>query len=122
VSIARKSLFARAKALERLPVLGALEGTPAARAGVRYGDVLLSVNGMRTRTVSDYVEAKNLRSDGMAIVVFRSGEERLADLAYDGPARPLDPAALLAELVTLRVAPGPEDDLDEGLAGGNQSS
>ena len=49
----RKSLFALAKALEGLPVLGALEGTPAARAGVRYGDVLLEVNGVRTRTVMD---------------------------------------------------------------------
>jgi S1-C subfamily serine protease len=110
--IPRKSLFALAKALEGLPVLGALEGTPAARAGVRYGDVLLSVNGVRTRTVSDYVEAKNLRTDGMACVVFRSGEERITELAYDVPAKTLDTAAILAELVTLRVA-GSEDSFDE---------
>lgn len=102
--IARKSLFALAKALEGIPVLGALEGTPAARAGVRYGDVLLSVNGMRTRSVEDYVEAKGLRADGMEIVVFRSGEERVTDLAYDAASPPANPAAILAELVTLRVA------------------
>src|SRR5262249_17375994 len=103
--IPRKSLFALAKALEGLPVLGALEGTPAARAGVRYGDVLISVNGMRTRTITDYVAAKNLRTDGMAIVVFRAGGERASDLPYDSPARSIDPAALLSELLTLRVAP-----------------
>lgn len=102
--IPKKSLFALAKALEGLPVLGALEGTPAARAGVRYGDVLLSVNGMRTKTVMDYVKAKNLRSDGMNIVVFRSGEETLTELTYDEPPTKADPASLLAELISLRVA------------------
>lgn len=101
--IARTALFALAKALEGLPVLGALAGTPAARAGIRYGDILLSVNGMRTRTVTDYVTAKNLRSDGMAIIVFRSGSEQLAELAYDTSARPLNPAVLLAELASLRL-------------------
>lgn len=102
--IPRKSLFELARALEGLPVLGALEGTPAARAGVRYGDVLISVNGHRTRTVADYVEAKNLRADGMEIVVFRGGGEQNADLVYDHPAAPVDAAALVAELVTLRIA------------------
>src|SRR5690349_19996568 len=97
-----RSLLALAKALEGLPILGALEGTPAAKAGIRYGDVLLSVNGMRTRTVVDYVEAKNLRADGMDIVVFHAGEERIAELTYSEAATPVDAAALLAELVTLR--------------------
>jgi predicted metalloprotease with PDZ domain len=109
--IAKRSLFALAKALEGLPVLGALEGTPAARAGVRYGDILLSVNGVRTRSVSDYVEAKARRLDGMDIVVFRSGEERLAALTYDASPRPIDTAAILAELVTLRLG---GDALEEG--------
>lgn len=119
--IPRKSLFALAKALEGLPVLGALDGTPAARAGVRYGDVLISVNGVRTRTVSDYVEAKNRRTDGMSIVVFRAGGESLTELTYDEPAKPLDTAKLLAELVTLRVAGG-EEGFDEDPPSKNPSS
>ena len=102
--IARQSLFALAKALEGIPVLGSLSGTPAARAGIRYGDVLLSVNGMRTRTVGDYVEAKALRDDGMDIVVFRSGTETIKELAYDQRSTPPDAAAILAELVSLRIA------------------
>ncbi|MBX3207309.1 MAG: hypothetical protein KF764_19840 [Labilithrix sp.] len=110
--IARKPLFDLAKALEGLPVLGALEGTPAARAGVRYGDILLSVNGMRTRTVMDYVEAKSLRDDGMEVVVFRAGEERVAELSYSEPGRAADPAAILAELVTLRLAGEVEEEKD----------
>jgi len=101
--IARKSLFELAQALEGIPILGALEGSPAARAGVRYGDILLSVNGQRTRNVADYVAAKNLRPDGMRVVVFRAGEESVIELGYDAPARPVDPASLLAELVALRI-------------------
>jgi len=109
--IPRKSIFALAKALEGLPVLGALQGTPAARAGVRYGDILLSVNGMRTRTVADYVEAKGLRVDGMEIVLFRGGEMTNHELTFANPGQPPDTAALLAELVTLRL--NGEDGIDE---------
>ncbi|MBX3229259.1 MAG: PDZ domain-containing protein [Labilithrix sp.] len=109
--IAKSSLFALAKALEGIPVLGALGGTPAARAGIRYGDVLLSVNGKRTRTMSDFIEAKALRSDAMDVVVFRAGREETNELRYDEPGAPVDVAAILAELVTLRVGAG---GLDEG--------
>jgi len=114
ILLAKRSLFALAKALEGLPVLGALDGTPAARAGVRYGDVLISVNGVRTRTVTDYVEAKGLRVDGMEIVVFRSGEERMATLSYDAPPKRIDTAAILAELVTLRLGGEIGDEMGEG--------
>ena len=92
-------------------MLGTLSGTPAARAGIRYGDVLISVNGVRTKTVSDYIEAKALRNDGMEIVVFRSGSETMETLVYDENAPAADPAAIVAELVTMRIANG---GLDEG--------
>ncbi len=103
--IARDTLFALAKTLEGIPVLGALNGTPAARAGIGYGDILISVNGMRTRTVMEYVEAKALRSDGMDIVVFRAGAEKLERLTYDASPAPIDPETILSELVHLRIAP-----------------
>ena len=108
--IRKKSVFALAKALEGVPVLGTLAGTPAAKAGIRYGDVLLSVNGMRTRTVADYIEAKALREDGMDVVVFRAGVEHKNDLEYDELVQ-TDPQKLLAELMTLRI--GAEDDGDD---------
>lgn len=103
----KRSVFALAKALDGVPVLGTLAGTPAAKAGIRYGDVLLEVNGMRTRTVADYIEAKALREDGMEVVVFRAGAEHKSDLAYDERVS-IDPQKLIAELVTLRI--GVEDD------------
>lgn len=105
--IPKRSVFALAKALDGIPVLGTLQGTPAARAGIRYGDVLLSVNGVRTRTVADYVEAKALRNDGMEVVVFRADGEQIRELTYDANTT-TDPAKILAELVTLRI--GAEDD------------
>ena len=90
-----------------LSTLGTLNGSILTNPRVFFAmaaDGLLSVNGVRTRTVTDYVEAKNLRLDGMEIVVFRAGEERTEELRYAAQAEPLDPAALLAELVTLRLA------------------
>ncbi len=104
--IAKATLFQLAKALDGLPVLGCLEGTPAALAGVRYGDVLLSVNGHRTRSFADYLEAKALRKDGMQIVVFRQGEEQPVEFEYVANRGPVDPIALLAELASMRVLPG----------------
>lgn len=92
-------------------MLGTLSGTPAARAGIRYGDIVLSVNGKRTRTVLEYVEAKALRSDGMSVTVFRSGTESVEELVYDENAPPMDPAAIVAEMITMRIAPGV---IDEG--------
>jgi S1-C subfamily serine protease len=107
--IPKRSLFALAKALGGIPVLGTLQGTPAARAGIRYGDVVISVNGRPTPTVTDYIEAKALREDGMEVVVFRSGSEHVRDLAYDASVT-TDPRAILAELMTLRIAGEGGDD------------
>ncbi len=115
--IAKSAIFALAKALEGIPILSTLSGSPAARAGLRYGDILISVNGVRTRTYLDYIAAKELRSDGMEIVVFRSGSESTKTLIYDRSAPPPDKAALLAEIVTLRITP----DAFEGENGGGST-
>jgi S1-C subfamily serine protease len=104
--IAKGTLFQLAKALEGLPVLGCLQGTPAALAGVRYGDILLSVNGQRTRNFTEYLDAKALRKGGMSCVVFRAGEESPLEFEYNPNPGPMDTTALLAELVTMRALPG----------------
>jgi len=109
--IPKKSLYAMAKALEGVPVLGSLAGSPAARAGIRYGDILLMVNGVRTTTVLEYIQARALRDDGMDVVVFRAGEEHHSALVYDAGSR-LDPMTLLSELVTMRIGPIDEVDTD----------
>jgi len=101
--IAKSMLFQLAKTLDGMPVLGCLPGTPAALAGVRYGDILLSVNGQRTRNFGDYVEAKSLRKDGMTVVLFRQGEEKPIEFEYQASRPDVDPFALLAELASMRV-------------------
>lgn len=98
----KKTLMELAVSLEGVPILGILPGSPAAKAGVRYGDVLLAVNGQRTRNWVEYLEAKELRRDGMDVVVFRQGEERV-HLTYDASAKAADPMALLAEVAGMRV-------------------
>lgn len=112
--IPKKSLYAMAKALEGVPVLGSLAGSPAARAGIRYGDILLVVNGVRTTTVLEYIQARSQRTDGMDVVVFRAGERHERSLVYDGGPRP-DPMSLLSELVTMRI--GPIDDAEVDPSG-----
>ena len=104
--ISQKAIFELAAALGGIPVLGTLAGSPAAQAGIRYGDVVLAVNNRRTRTMFDYLEAKALRSDGMEVIVFRSGEERVERLEYSSETpRSPDGALLLAELIGMRVLP-----------------
>jgi S1-C subfamily serine protease len=116
--IGKNSLFELAKALEGVLVVGCLRGTPAALAGVGYGDILLSVNGRRTRNFADYLEAKALRKDGMSVVVFRAGVEHPIELEYRPNRDDADPAALLAELVGMRVLSG---DLPDDREGGARS-
>lgn len=116
--IPKKSIFELAAALGGIPVLGALASSPAARAGIRYGDVVLSVNGRKTPTVIDYVEAKALRLDGMDLVVFRGAEELTIRLVYQrsSGASP-DVASLLAELIGMRIV----DQDDPSSTGGGES-
>jgi len=116
----KKSVFELARALGGIPVLGSLPGSPAERAGIRYGDVILSVNGMKTPTVVEYVEAKALRKNGMSVTVFRSGEDAAVDLEYaePGPDTPMpDVAAILSELIAARILPSSEGD-GNGNGGG----
>lgn len=112
--ISTKAVFALAKALEGLPVLGTLDRTPAARAGVRWGDILLEVNGRRTRTVNDYVDAKSRREDGMSIVVFRDGATIAIEIVFDRSSSKVDADTATTALERMGLAPrrggGGDDD------------
>ena len=90
----RRQLAQLAAALGGIPIWSCLPGSAAARLGVRYGDVLLSVNGRPTPDVEAYVEARGLRSDGLAIVVFRDGREHTFELSLETRSAPLTRAEL----------------------------
>lgn len=48
-------------------------GSTTHKAGVRAGDVLVSVNGRRVRKLAEYAAARNLRRDVLELVVVRGG-------------------------------------------------
>lgn len=105
-----------AEIYEGIPVLGLLPGSPAERAGVRTGDVVLAVNGMRTRTLDAFISAKGFHKGVMVVRVVRAGQELELTLAEskDGvPATPAEVAALVsasgAAAVVARAPRGPDD-------------
>jgi serine protease Do len=73
--------LAREEGLDRIEgvyVAEAMEGGAAAAAGIRQGDVILSVNGMRVNSVARLQElvARNRPGDKVDLVVRRNGRTR----------------------------------------------
>ena len=74
-----------ATSLGGLPILGCLPGSPAARAGLRYGDIVLALDGTLTPSWSAFLQASAQRDRAdraLRVRVFRSGRalELLLDL------------------------------------------
>jgi S1-C subfamily serine protease len=80
--LAPEQITKLAIALGGLPVLGCRPGSPAARAGIRYGDVLLAVNGVPTPDWTTYVQARAIRRE-TEIAIFRAGDELTVKLVLD---------------------------------------
>jgi S1-C subfamily serine protease len=68
-------LQALARALHGLPVYGCLPGSPADRAGIRFGDVLLSVDGVATPSWDAYLAAREQSGASIVVRLFRDGIE-----------------------------------------------
>jgi S1-C subfamily serine protease len=106
--MSRKQLEEIAEVVRGVPVLGCLPGSSAAEAGIGYGDIVLSVNGVDTPTIVEYLQARRQRSDGYVLRLFRGGAERTVWVEFRPPS---DPFAALA----LQIANGryitPDDPL-----------
>ena len=94
--IQRKQLEEIAATVQGVPVWGCLPGSTAAEAGVRYGDIVLAVNGVPTPSIVEYLEGRKLRSDGFDLRIFRDGSELEVFVPFRAPADPM--AALAAQI------------------------
>lgn len=72
-----------AKLLEGLLVLGCLPNSPAAKSGLRYGDIVTRVNGVPTKTMDDFYRARTLEQASMTMQVFRDGRFITISVAVD---------------------------------------
>jgi len=88
----RKQLEEIAATVLGIPVWGCLPGSTAAEAGVRYGDIVLAVNGVLTPNVDDFIKAKALRSDGYELRLFREGREFTVFVPFRVLSEPMDQA------------------------------
>ena len=113
--IPRKQLEEIAATVQGVPVWGCLKGSPSADAGVRYGDILLVVNGMRTPTIDDYLAARRLRTDGVDLLILRDGTEMTLHLQFQ-PANTTSVEDMVEQVVEGRFLGGPTDTRPKGPA------
>ncbi len=113
--IPRKQLEEIAATVQGVPVWGCLKGSPSAEAGVRYGDILLVVNGMRTPSIDDYLAARKLRTDGVELLILRDGREMTLYLEFR-PANTTSVEDMVQQVVEGRFLGGPVDARPKGAA------
>src|SRR5438128_8035025 len=93
-----------ATTLGGIPILGCLEGSPADALGVRYGDILLSVNGIPTGSWNDFLEARAQCQGQLVARLFRQGTEFEVTIALRAATR--SPLEVLGELQDRGIMPG----------------
>lgn len=69
-------MFEQNKAPKRQQVVhqGSLKGSPAHKAGMKYGDVIVSCNGVTTNTIADYLEAIKLNDGTQRMEILRDNQ------------------------------------------------
>ena len=114
--IPRKQLEQIAATVQGVPVWGCLKGSPSADAGVRYGDILLVVNGVRTVNIDDYLAARKLRSVGVDLQILRDGQEMTLKLEFR-PANTISVEQMLEEMAEGRfLSTVPSEEKPKGPA------
>jgi S1-C subfamily serine protease len=66
-------ILAIAKSLGGVPIWGVLPGSAAHRAGMRYGDIVVRVNGIETPNLAQYLKAQRANAERVEFEVLRQG-------------------------------------------------
>jgi S1-C subfamily serine protease len=75
--------FAIARIYGGLAYLGSIRGSPADRARLRRGDVVIAVNGVPTPDLASFLQARNQREGGATVRFVRDGVEQEVELEWD---------------------------------------
>lgn len=69
-----REVQAIANILGGVPILGVVPGSAAEHSGLRYGDIVVSLNGVTTDTFEAFLGAHDLTRGGeLSVEVFRDG-------------------------------------------------
>jgi S1-C subfamily serine protease len=98
----REQLERTAEIYGGVPVWGCLPGSPAERAGLRGGDILLAVNGRPTSSLGDFLTAREWQDDEMTIRIVRDGQQ--LDLVLRREAWSPPPSARAATLTAAEIS------------------
>jgi C-terminal processing protease CtpA/Prc len=97
-----EDIYEIARAFNGIPVLSCTPGSPAHVAGIRYGDVLLRVNGKETRTLDAYADARTTAPSKMPVTILRDGVELELVMELQEADIP-NPGAVLEQVVEQRM-------------------
>ena len=103
-----------ASSLGGIPILGSLAGSPADAAGIRYGDILLAVDGNPTTSWDEFLRVRSRCKERLVARVFRQGTE--FEVSIPLRVSKLSPLEVLAELQArglLVPAPAGEQTLEQ---------
>jgi hypothetical protein len=86
---------------------------------MRYGDILLAVNGIPTASWDDFLRARSHKTTHLIARVFRQGVE--FDMSIELRPNTKNPLEIIGELHSRGVLPGLESESDADVSGHNGS-
>jgi len=95
-----------------IAILGSLPGSPAEECGLKYGDLLLSINGAAMSSVEDFLAARSSAEGTMELLVRRGSHvmEFTLDIAKAKKEKKTNAAAAMKEMNHLSLVPPPASD------------
>ncbi len=99
----RAQLQRIASTLGGIAVWSTAENSLARAAGLRYGDVILSVNGQPTPRVGAYFRAKALSAERMTLTYFRLGRTHYVSVPISRVSSPPAAESSIQDFVSTRA-------------------